>query len=197
MNENSRYIVLILGAVVLMSIGLWGAYKWQQSRHITRESASLELHDMFDQSAFKSEPTPSKSDTIVADDKQAARDSLMKQQQQLQLAQRTVRMAAEKEGYFWQQSLSDFRFREPAEGCMPVLEEHAERLRDSLMVVYESYENIDSLQATYDRELQVWHDRLEQQVQMLPTAQQALEAEQITQDEYKKIISSIPAGKTK
>lgn len=198
MNENSRYIYLIGAAIVLMSLGLWGAYKWEQGRRVTRESAIPDaIHPMFNSSNQESQSTPEKTDTIPTDNKKMVADSLMKQRKAFEGQLRSIRHEAEREGYRWQQALSQYRFREPAEECMTLLKEHGERVRDSLLGVYKSDEAKDSLMACFDREIDACHVRLLQQVFMLPTAKQALDAEQITQDEYNQIISSISKKKSK
>lgn len=71
---------------------------------------------------------------------------------------------------------------------MAKMDEESVALRDSLEEEYASHVEHDSLMRTYDRELQRWQERLMQEVELLPTARQALDAEQITETEYRKIL---------
>ena len=189
MEENGRYIILIVGAVVLMGLVLGGAYVWEQHRRVTRSSAVLELDEMFDQSAVQPGDAKPVQDTIKVEQPAPTHaDTLAMQRREMSATVREVRQRAEQEGFRWQQALQAYRFREPAENCMTHMTEENGTVRDSLDEAYATHVGHDSLMRTYDRELLRWHERLSREVEMLPTARQALEAEQITEAEYRKIM---------
>lgn len=189
MEENGRYIILIVGAVVLMGMGIGGAYLWEKHRRVTRSSAVLELDEMFDQSAVQAGEAKPRQDTAKVEEKTLTHaDSVMMQRREMPKTVREVRQRAEQEGFRWQQALQMHRYREPAENCMAKMDEESVALRDSLEEEYASHVEHDSLMRTYDRELQRWQERLMQEVELLPTARQALDAEQITETEYRKIL---------
>ena len=189
MEENGRYIILIVGAVVLMGIGMGGAYLWERHQRVTRSSAVLELDEMFDQSAVQPDATKPTQDTAKTEEKALTHaDTVKMQRREMPKTVRELRQLAEQEGFRWQQALQAHRFREPAENCMAKMDEESVALRDSLEEEYASHVEHDSLMRTYDRELQRWQERLMQEVELLPTARQALDAEQITETEYRKIL---------
>ena len=186
MEENGRYIVIIAGAVVLMALGILGAYKWEQHKHITRSSATLAMQQEFDNSPSGASGAQ-KPDSVPAEQKTSSADSLAQMRREWKETQKKVRGLAEREGYRWQQALTEHRFREPAERCMERLEEEAQVVRDTIEIRYAQHAKRDSLMFFFDEELDSWRSRLREQVEMLPTARQALEAEQITEKEYEKL----------
>lgn len=189
MEENGRYIILIVGAVVLMGIGMGGAYLWERHQRVTRSSAVLELDEMFDQSAVQPDATKSTQDTAKTLEKAPTHaDTVKIQRREMPKTVRELRQLAEQEGFRWQQALKEHRFRETAENCMAKMDEESNALRDSLDEAYATHVEHDSLMRTYDRELERWQERLMQEVELLPTARQALDAEQITEAEYRKIL---------
>jgi len=189
MEESGRYIILIVGAVVLMALALGGAYVWEQHRRVTRSSAVLELDEMFDQPTEQPTASRPKQDTASAEALVPTHaDSVAMQRREMAATVREVRQRAEQEGFRWQQAVQAYRFREQAENCMARMTEESGALRDSLEQEYATHVGHDSLMRTFDRELLRWQERLTREVEMLPTARQALDAEQITEAEYRKIM---------
>ena len=106
MEENGRYIILIVGAVVLMGIGMGGAYLWERHQRVTRSSAVLELDEMFDQSAVQPDATKPTQDTVKTEEKALTHaDTVKIQRREMPTTVRELRQLAEQEGFRWQQAL--------------------------------------------------------------------------------------------
>lgn len=106
---------------------------------------------------------------------------------------------ADKEGFRWQTELQQYRFREQAEAVLFCLEQDGEVVRDSLVTLLMDTASVfaqrvtpdDSLLLFFDERLASWQERLDTQTQLLPTALQALEAQQISDKEYSQIIKQV------
>ena len=192
MNENWRYLYIALGAVTLMVAGLLVSYRWKMSRGARPSESSLTLFDLKGQVSSFDSIAPLRSDSVEPDSA-LNKQLLLKQQKTL------VRDMADKEGFRWQTELQQYRFREQAEAVLFCLEQDGEVVRDSLVTLLMDTASVfaqrvtpdDSLLLFFDERLASWQERLDTQTQLLPTALQALEAQQISDKEYSQIIKQV------
>lgn len=192
MNENWRYLYIALGTVTLMVAGLLVSYRWKMNRGIRPSESSLTLFDLKGQVSSFDSIAPLRSDSVEPDSA-LNKQLLLKQQKTL------VRDMADKEGFRWQTELQQYRFREQAEAVLFCLEQDGEVVRDSLVTLLMDTASVfaqrvtpdDSLLLFFDERLASWQERLDTQTQLLPTALQALEAQQISDKEYSQIIKQV------
>ena len=192
MNENWRYLYIALGAVTLMVAGLLVSYRWKMSRGVRPSESSLTLFDLKGQVSSFDSIAPLRSDSVEPDSA-LNKQLLLKQQKTL------VRDMADEEGFRWQTELQQYRFREQAEAVLFCLEQDGEVVRDSLVTLLMDTASVfaqrvtpdDSLLLFFDERLASWQERLDTQTQLLPTALQALEAQQISDKEYSQIIKQV------
>lgn len=192
MNENWRYLYIALGAVTLMVAGLLVSYRWKMNRGVRPSESSLTLFDLKGQVSSFDSIAPLRSDSVEPDSA-LNKQLLLKQQKTL------VRDMADKEGFRWQTELQQYRFREQAEAVLFCLEQDGEVVRDSLVTLLMDTASVfaqrvtpdDSLLLFFDERLASWQERLDTQTQLLPTALQALEAQQISDKEYSQIIKQV------
>ena len=194
MNENGRYIWIGVGAVLLMAAGLLISYTWKKNQGVHAQDSDLTLQDL---------SLSGSSDSIVSMPQDSIKaDSLAALAKKRNQILNEVRHIADGEGFRWQTALKDIRFREPAEALLPNLEQDGAALRDSLEQAMAT-DSIwvkhlaghdgaaDSLLLFYDEHLNSWQQRLSLQIELLPTALQALEAQQITNREYSTILKQV------
>ncbi len=197
MNENSRYIYIIITAVVLMAVGLYVSYRWKMSKGVRAQESSLTLFDLRGSTSAFDSVQSSATDTLPS-------DSVIARAKQTKMIYTEVRDIADTEGFRWQTALKDYRFREPAQALLTNLEQDGVVLRDSLRQALETdstwQTNLkgrtnaqDSLLLFYDERLASWQQRLSEQIELLPTALQAFEAQQISDKEYKRILKQVAA----
>lgn len=178
MNENLRYLYIILAAVLLMAAGLFVSYRIKMNRGVRATESNLTLSDLM---------SPAATDSVVAEaDTLADRDTIRLAVERHQREQQIYKIA-DTEGFRWQTALQKHRFREPAEALLINLEQEGAVLRDSLG----GLKDADVVLPLFDQRLATWQQRLSQQTQLLPTALQALEAQQISDREYQTVLNQV------
>lgn len=91
-------------------------------------------------------------------------------------------------GYSWQEAIAEQTYREVA---LPILVEAVEAswpVRDSLERLYEQVPHIEALLSQYDQITRDVHSRLQAQVAMLPSLEDAYRAGQLTDREYQRLM---------
>lgn len=95
---------------------------------------------------------------------------------------------AGREGYRWQETMAQYHYRETAVPVLTRMVEDSWKVRDSLELVYEQVPQIDALLRQYDQLTRTTQSRLQAQIAMLPSIEDAYRAKQISRQEYLRLL---------